>query len=108
MYETGEIYVYADNTKTVFESALTVIHEATHARINRPNTKNQELECYKNEYRHKGIVLTKNVIDDIVAYIDENYDYLEWEWQHGKDITHAPTRTAEPVEKRGKSAVQEV
>ena len=79
VYETGEIYVYADNTKTVLESALTVIHEATHARINKPNTKNQELECYKNEYRHKGIVLTENVINDIVAYIDSNYDYLEWE-----------------------------
>jgi SPP1 gp7 family putative phage head morphogenesis protein len=79
LYETGEIYVYADNTKTVAESALTVIHEATHARINKPNTKNQELECYKNEYRHKGIVLTEKVISDIVAYIDEHYEYLDWE-----------------------------
>lgn len=79
IYETGEIYVYVDNTKTVFESALTVIHEATHARINKPNTKNQELECYKNEYRHKGIVLTEDVIRDIVAYVDRNYDYLDWE-----------------------------
>lgn len=79
LYETGEIYVFADNTKTILESALTVIHEATHARINKPNTKNQELECYKNEYRHRGIVLTENVINDIVAYIDSNYDYLEWE-----------------------------
>ena len=79
LYETGEIYVYADNTKTILESALTVIHEATHAKINKPNTKNQELECYKNEYRHKGIALTENVIRDIVAYIDSNYDFLDWE-----------------------------
>lgn len=79
LFEAGEIYVYPDNTKTVLESALTVIHEATHARINKPNTKNQELECYKNEYKHKGIVLTKSVIDDIIAYIDRNYEYLDWE-----------------------------
>ena len=79
LYETGEIYVYADNTKTILETALTVIHEATHARINKPNTKNQELECCKNEYRHRGIALTENVIRDIVAYIDSTYDYLDWE-----------------------------
>lgn len=79
LFEAGEIYVYADNTKTISESALTVIHEATHAQINKPNTKNQELECYKNEYRHKGIVLTKNVIDDIMAMIDRLYPSLNWE-----------------------------
>ena len=79
VYEPGEIFVYADNTKTVKETALTVIHEATHAKINKPNTKNQELECYKNEYRHQGIVLTDSVIRDIMEKLDRHYTYLEWE-----------------------------
>jgi len=78
-FEAGEIYIFPDNTRTVYETTLTVIHEATHARINKPNTKNQELECFKNEYRHKGVELTEEVIHDIVKYIDEKYDYIDWE-----------------------------
>mgnify|MGYP006956595782 CR=1 FL=1 len=37
LFEDGEINIYADNTKTVRETAITVIHEATHAKINKPN-----------------------------------------------------------------------
>lgn len=73
------IYVYADETKTTKETALTVIHEATHARINKPNTKNQELECFKNEYQHRGIELTEEIIQNIINHINEKYDYLDWE-----------------------------
>jgi len=79
LFEDGIIHVYADNTKTVLDTALTVIHEATHARINRPNSKNQELECFKNEKRHQGIELTESVIQDILKEIDELYPYLDWE-----------------------------
>ena len=32
LFEDGEINIYADNTKTVRETAITVIHEATHAK----------------------------------------------------------------------------
>lgn len=45
--------VYVDNTKTIKETALTIIHQATHAKINKPKTK--ELECFKNEYKHQEI-----------------------------------------------------
>lgn len=73
------IYVYVDRTKTVNETALTIIHEATHAKIDKPNTKNQEFECFANEYRHRGIKLTESVKKFIIRHIDEMYDDLEWE-----------------------------
>ena len=79
MVEDGEINIYADNTKNIKETATTVIHEATHVKINKPNSKNQELECYMNEYRHRGIELTDEVIDRIMKHIDDKYKYLEWE-----------------------------
>lgn len=79
MFEEGEIHIYADHTKTIKETTLTVIHEATHAKYNRPNTKNQELECFKNEYRHLGIKLTDSVIKSIIRHIDRKYKHLEWE-----------------------------
>ena len=73
------IHVYVDKTKTIKETSLTIIHEATHAKINKPNSKNQELECFKNEYRHQGIELTEEIIQNIINHINEKYDYLDWE-----------------------------
>lgn len=73
------IHIYVENTRTIKETSLTVIHEATHAKINRPNTKNQELECFKNEYKHQGIELTEEIIQNIIKHIDQKYDYLDWE-----------------------------
>lgn len=32
-----------------------------------------------NEYRHRGIELTDEVIDLIVKHIDDKYKYLKWE-----------------------------
>lgn len=61
------------------EKTLTLIHEATHAKIRKPNSKNQELECFINEYKHKGIKLTEKVKERIIKHIDNKYDYLEWE-----------------------------
>ena len=78
-FEDGEINIYADNTKTVRETAITVIHEATHAKINKPNTKNQELQCYMNEYRHQNIELTEKVVQDIINHINDKYPNLKWE-----------------------------
>lgn len=79
LFEDGEINIYADNTKTVRETAITVIHEATHAKINKPNTKNQELQCYMNEYRHQNIELTEKVVQDIINHINDRYPNLKWE-----------------------------
>lgn len=79
LFEDGEINIYADNTKTIRETAITVIHEATHAKINKPNTKDQELQCYMNEYRHQNIKLTEKVLQDIIDHINDKYPNLKWE-----------------------------
>lgn len=78
-YESGVITVFVDRTKTIKETACIIVHEATHAKINQPNTKTQELECYKNEYLHRKIELTDEVIQSIIKHIDINYPFLEWE-----------------------------
>lgn len=65
--------------KNIKETVSTIIHETTHARINKPNTKNQELECYKNECRYLGIELTDDIVAGIMKHIDKKYPYLEWE-----------------------------
>lgn len=56
-----------------------MIHEATHAKINKPNTKSQELQCYVNEYRHQNIELTEKVLQDIINHINDKYPNLKWE-----------------------------
>lgn len=78
-YDSGIITVFVDNTKSVNETACIIVHEATHAQIDKPNTKNQELKCYKNEYIHRGIKLTDEIIQSIIKHIDDSYPYLEWE-----------------------------
>ena len=78
-YGSGIITVFVDNTKSVNETACIIVHEATHAQIDKPNTKNQELKCYKNEYMHRGIKLTDEIIQSIIKHIDDSYPYLEWE-----------------------------
>lgn len=78
-YDSGIITVFVDNTKSVNETACIIVHEATHAQIDKPNTKNQELKCYKNEYMHRGIKLTDEIIQSIIKHIDDSYPYLEWE-----------------------------
>lgn len=78
-YDSGIITVFVDNTKSVNETACIIVHEATHAQIDKPNTKNQELKCYKNEYIHRGIKLTDEIIQSIIKHIDDSYPCLEWE-----------------------------
>lgn len=78
-YEDSIIRIYADKTKTVHETALTIIHEAKHAEINRPNTKSQELLCFIEEYKHDGKAITQKVVDDLKTMIDRLYPELDWE-----------------------------
>ena len=75
----NEIRIFADKTKTVHETALTIVHEAKHAEIDRPNTKDQELLCFMEEYKHDKKDLTQRVIDELRAMIDKLYPELEWE-----------------------------
>ena len=72
-------YAMNQNKVAVVNGTNTVIHEATHAKINKPNTKSQELQCYVNEYRHQNIELTEKVLQDIINHINDKYPNLKWE-----------------------------
>ena len=71
-----EIVIFCDKTKTTKETALTVIHEATHRKLGGNNSFEQEVECFKAEYMHKKGHLTDSDIDDIIAHVKENYPEL--------------------------------
>ncbi len=71
-----EILVFCDVTKTTKETALAVIHEATHRKLGAKGNFAEEVECYKAEVLHQKGHLTNSDIHDIIKYVKENYPYL--------------------------------
>ncbi len=71
------ISVYCDVTKTTKQSALTVIHEATHRKLGSKGTFDEEVECFKAEVLHEKGVLTKSDIDDIIEHVKKYYPNLK-------------------------------
>lgn len=71
------IVIHCDKTKTIEETALTVIHEVKHRQLGSQNTFAEEVECYKTEYLHKKSELTKNDIDSIIKHVREIYPNLK-------------------------------
>lgn len=71
-----EVLVYCDETKTIKETALTVIHEATHRKLGSKATFDEEVECFKAERIHQKGVLTNSDIDDIISYVKRAYPDL--------------------------------
>ena len=70
------IRVFCDVTKTTKESALTVIHEATHRKLGAMGTFAEEVECFKAEALHTKGVLTKSDIDAIIEHVKKYYPEL--------------------------------
>ena len=70
------ITVYCDVTKTVSETAKTVIHEAMHRKLGSTNSFAEELACYKAEEIHEKGSLTKEDVARIIKHIRENYPNL--------------------------------
>ena len=70
------IRVYCDVTKTTEETALTIIHEATHRKLGAKGTFDEEVECFKAELKHQKKNLTKSDIDGIIKLVKENYSDL--------------------------------
>jgi hypothetical protein len=68
-----EILVFCDTTKTTKETALTVIHEATHRKLGGTGGFDEEVECYKAEVLHQKGYLTKSDIDDIMVFVKKYY-----------------------------------
>ena len=71
------IKVYCDVTKTVKETAVTVIHEATHRKNGSKGTFEEEVECFKAEVLHKKGKLTENDISDIIEHVKTHYPELK-------------------------------
>lgn len=72
-----EINVFCDKTKTIKETAKTIIHEATHRKQGSEGTFAEEVECYKAEILHEKGELTTNDIDNIIKLVEENYPDLK-------------------------------
>ena len=71
------IIIHCDKTKTIDETALTIIHEVKHRQLGSKGTFAEEVECYKTEYLHKKSELTKNDIDNIIKHVRKIYPNLE-------------------------------
>lgn len=71
-----EITIYCDETKTIQETALTAIHEATHRRLGGAGTFEEEVECYKQEALHTKEMLTNEDIENIILFVKETYPDL--------------------------------
>jgi SPP1 gp7 family putative phage head morphogenesis protein len=71
------IIVYCDKTKTVKETASTIIHEAKHRMLGCTGTKQEEIECFKAEILHKKGELTQDDINAIIKLVNDKYPDLE-------------------------------
>ena len=75
------IIIFADKTKTVRESALTVIHEATHARLGCKRSQKEEYLCFLEEYKHLGVTLTDEIKNGTINHIKNTKIYRDLPWE---------------------------
>ena len=71
------ILIYCDVTKTTKETALAVIHEATHRKLGSKGTFDEEVECFKAEVLHKKGNLTDSDICVIMEHVKKHYPDLK-------------------------------
>ena len=76
--ESNTAFIYASNTKSIKETAKTIIHELKHLQINRPNTQYQERLCYIEEklFEKNANVLTDQELVDIMIHVENHYPKL--------------------------------
>lgn len=74
------IKVYVDETKTIEETASTIIHELTHRKLGCTNTRKEEVRCFINEHIHKRGTLTFEDVKNIIKSVDHNEFYSELKW----------------------------
>lgn len=75
------IKVYVDETKTIEETASTIIHELTHRKLGCTNTRKEEVKCFINEHIHKHGTLTFEDVKNIIKSVDNNKFYSELKWR---------------------------
>ena len=71
------ITIFCDITKTIKDTASTLIHEATHRKLGCTGTVAEEVECFKAELIHQKGKLTKSDIDTIMRHVEKYYPELE-------------------------------
>lgn len=75
------ICIYADKTKTISESAKTIIHEAMHDRLGHKGTKKEEALCFLEEMKYEGVKLTPELIRGIIKSINHSDLYRDLPWR---------------------------
>ena len=77
---SDEIIVYGDITKTILETACTIIHEATHRLLGSSHTRSEEVLCFMEEAKHLKGKLTLDDVNAIVKVVNdsERYRLLPW------------------------------
>lgn len=77
------IFIYASNTQSVKETAITVIHEATHARLGGTNTRKNEVICRLEEIKHKNRdnSLTFKDIKNTIITVNRHKKYSKLSWK---------------------------
>lgn len=71
------ITIFCDVTKTIKETAVSVIHEAMHRKLGSTSTKSEEIECFKAEIMHRKGKLTESDINAIIEHVNKAYPELE-------------------------------
>lgn len=71
-----EILIYCDKTKTIKETAVSVIHEAMHRKLGSTSTKAEEIECFKAELVHQKGELTDSDMRAIIKHVNDAYPEL--------------------------------
>lgn len=80
-YQDGnDIYIFASETKTVQNTAETLVHEITHHKYNIGDSQWSECVCFAQELKHKTGKnnLTGNELKDIIKTVKELYPKLPW------------------------------
>lgn len=75
------IYIYADVTKTINETAKTVIHESMHDKLGHTGTRKEEVRCFIEELKHDGIELTYERIKNIIKAVNNSEVYKKLPWR---------------------------
>lgn len=77
------IFIYASNTQSAKETAITVIHEATHARLGGTNTRKNEVICRLEEIKHKNRdnSLTFKDIKNTIITVNRHEKYSKLSWK---------------------------
>lgn len=75
------ILIYAKNTKSVKETAKTIVHEVTHSKYKIGGSQYSEAVCFAREYLHEKGALTVEDLRDIIKTVKELYP--EYHWRKG-------------------------